>query len=771
METNKKEFENLGSTVRMWVKNWRLFALSAFVCVCLGVLYILASHTIFRVEASVVISEGDKSGMSAMMGDLSEVFGSGGIVDDEVYKISAHSVYVQVAKDLNLSVVYNKQRKLRSDRMFGDSPLKLTPASAEMADTISTDIVFNVRVSKDGKRISVKGKAKRSTVCDIEATQFPVDIHTIYGDFILSKTSDYTPGRKLKMQISFSSYDAAAENIAEEVKIFIASKKANVIMLNTKTSCVPYSIALLNKIIEVYNNKGIYERNREGKQTLEFINSRLAYIEKDLEESEALVEQFKNQRNLTDVSAEAGVQMKYRVGYEQSLNEAKLEVELLDLTRDFLKNPANKNELIPITENVGVLNTSIAKYNELILNRMKIAHNAKDGNISLELLDKQIATIRESILTTIKNTRKNSMVTINEIQNQLNKAYSKLSSVPAQERQYRDLLRQKNVREQLYTLLLKNREETAMMIANATPRGIIIDEAYSLQKPVSLGKGMTLIIAFMLGLVIPAVYFLVRPIFRNKFGSRSELQSRTKTPILGEIVMVKEVEPIMVKKGAYSVISELFTNLRSNLQFLIGKKDHNVIVITSTSSGEGKSFISINLAASLSMLGKKVVLVGMDIRKPRLAEYLNIQSNRGVTDYLVDDGINVSQLVFKEDSIPFDLITAGPVPPNPAELLTSERVAMLIEELKAVYDYVIIDSAPIGAVSDTFAILKYADATLYITRANYTSFEDIDFFNETVREKELSNVAIVINGTKKKEGYGYGYGEHIKKRKGWFLGK
>lgn len=764
METNKKEFENLGNTVRLWIKNWKWFALSVFVFICLGVLYILSSHVIYRVEASVVISEGDKSGMSAMMGDLSDVFGSGGIVDDEVYKLSAHSVYVQVAKDLNLCTTYNLERKLRADRKFEDSPLQLK-AIGSIADTLSTGLDFKVSVSKNEKEIKVKGKANRSTICDVKATSFPVEISTPYGKFILDKTEFYNPAKNLKMNIGFCSYDAAAEAISQDVKVYIATKKANVIMLNTKTSCVPYSIALLDKIVEVYNLKGILERNREGRQTLDFINSRLEYIEKDLETSESEVEDFKNKRNITDLSVETGIQTNYRVGYEQVLNAGRLELELLNMTEEFLSNPKNTYDLIPTTPESGAVNEGIKKYNELILKRMEIAHNAKEGNVTLNMLDNQIASIRENILSTIKKTRENKLVAIEEAQSHLNKAYGKLSNVPSQEREYRDLLRQKNVREQLYTLLLKNREETAMMIANATPRGIIIDEAFAYQRPVSIGKGMTLVIAFILGLVFPAIFFMIRPIFRNKFENRTELQSLTKTPILGELTLTDDNNPIVVRKGSYTVINELFTNLRTNLGFLLGKKDHNVVVVTSTSSGEGKSFVSINLAASLSLLNKKVILVGMDIRKPRLAQYLNLQATKGVTDYLVDTDVVLDKLVVRDSEIPFDIICAGPVPPNPAELLSSDRVSGMIADLKKEYDYVIIDSAPIGAVSDSFSILPFADAIIYVTRANVTTFDDIRFFNETVAEKSLKNIAIVINGTKKKAGYGYGYGENIRKKK------
>lgn len=765
MESNKKEFENLGATVRMWLKNWKWFALSAFICVCLGVLYTIASAPKFKVEASVVISEDDKSGMKSMMGGLSDVFGSGGIVDDEVYKLSAHSVYVQVAKDLGLQTVYYKSRKLRNDRMYQDNPLTLK-APALMADTISTGIRFKVYVSKKGK-ISVTAKAKRNTIADIETDKFPVSIKTDYGTFTLDKNENFVPGEKVKMVINFQSYNAAAENIAESVKTFIASKKANVIQMTTKTSCVPYSLDLLNKIISVYNQRGIIERNREGKQTLEFINSRLDYIEKDLVQSEMSVEDFKKQLNITDIGAETGIQLNKRVSSEQMLNAAKLEVELLDMTSQFLSNPANNNELIPATSTTEVVNQGIKEYNELILKRMNMAQNAKEGNISLAMLDKQISSIRQNILTSIRKTRENRVVYIAEIESQLNKAYSKLGKVPQQERELREIMRQKAVRENLYTLLLKNREETAMMIANSTPRGIIIDEAFAGTKPVSLGKGLTLIVFFILGLIIPAVYFMVKPIFRNRFENKKELQEKTSLPVLGEIALDNSKQQIVVAKGSTSVTNELFTNLRTNLSFMLGKKDHQVVLVTSTKPGEGKSFVSINLAVSLSLLGKKVVLVGLDIRKPRLAEYINISSGRGVTDYVVDESVNLENIIVRSNELPVDLIVSGPVPPNPAELLSSNRIQEMISRLREEYDYVVIDSAPIGAVSDTLSLVQYANLIVYVTRANYTTFDDISYLNEVIKEKGIKNIGIVINGTKKREGYGYGYGEHIKKKKWW----
>lgn len=317
--------------------------------------------------------------------------------------------------------------------------------------------------------------------------------------------------------------------------------------------------------------------------------------------------------------------------------------------------------------------------------------------------------------------------------------------------------RQQTVKEQLFLYLLQQREQTAISIANSMPRGTIIDDAYSLLKPVSMSRPKMLIFAFVLGLLLPIGFITLKNKLRNKFATKSEVEAMTDVPVLGEVCLSHRKESVVVRDS--SSIAELFRLIRTNLGFVMGDAN-KVVLVTSTKSGEGKSFVSVNLAASFALLGKKVLLVGMDIRKPQLANYLGISHQPGLTQYLSSDQYKISDIIQKSvDVETLDVVVAGPVPPNPAELLAEKKVDAFFASMREIYDYIIIDSAPVGMVSDTFVLDRVADATVYVCRADYTTLQDIDFVSNLYEEKRLKKLSLIVNGTSAKKGYGYGYGK------------
>lgn len=302
-----------------------------------------------------------------------------------------------------------------------------------------------------------------------------------------------------------------------------------------------------------------------------------------------------------------------------------------------------------------------------------------------------------------------------------------------------------------------------MLLANAVPKGQVVDEPYTLKKPIGMGKMSIMIIALLFGLMLPPVYLYLLKLLRGKIESRKEIEQRTSAPILGEMCIDNSGNSLVVSPSDTSSTSELFRLMRANMLFIFNDVNDKVVLLTSSKSGEGKTFISINLAASLALLGKKVLLVGMDIRLPRLAEYLNISSRYGLTQYLSSSDISLDSVIVKspEKDLPtLDIILAGPVPPNPAELLASTRVDDLFARLRQMYDYIVVDSAPVGMVSDTFTLNRISDATIYVTRVNVTSTSDVDFIEEIHEEKRLKKLSVVVNGVKSKKTYGYHSSKH-----------
>lgn len=306
--------------------------------------------------------------------------------------------------------------------------------------------------------------------------------------------------------------------------------------------------------------------------------------------------------------------------------------------------------------------------------------------------------------------------------------------------------------------LLRRQEENAMMLANATPKGIVVDEAYVLAKPIGMSKKLILLIFLFIGICLPPVFLYILKLLRNRPETRDEIERRVNVPILGEMCIDNSGRSMVVTPTDTSSTTELFRLMRANLLFFLSDPKDKVVLLTSSKSGEGKSFISINLAATLALLGKKVLLVGMDVRAPKLASYLGIQARNGLTNYLSSSNVNIDDIIVNKPfaEIPsIDVIVAGPVPPNPAELLTTDRVDALFDELRGRYDYIVVDSAPVGLVSDTFTLDRIADATIYVTRLNYTTNSDVDSIEEIYYNKRLKKMSIVVNGVKSRKTYGY----------------
>ena len=740
---------------------WWLFLLSVIGCCAIAFLYSMVKLPQYSIQANVLVAEEETDGTSMSRILSGSLFGSSSSVDDEQIIMSSHTVMLQTVKDLGLNKSYVLKKGLFDKSMpFKDAPVDVSYAPA-INDTLKNSILFKIWVDeKDNVKIEAESKKKK--IAEVENQRFPVTLKTIYGDFEFDKTEYFEPGESFKESLYLSSYAAAAESLVLSVDIDIPNKKANFIKLSMKDANISRSIAILNKIVENYNKKGVEDKQLKGYKTSEFIDNRIALLAQELEMSEKDIEVYKKSNNITDVRAEATYLMGRKGKLETELLTAETENEVLRLTRDFVANPSNKYALIPlsgmdINGQQSAVTSAINKYNDLVLSRMKIENNAKSNNASLKVLNDQIDAMRANIISSLEKAIANSDVALRDLREQTRQSMSKLGEIPTQEREYYNMKRQQTVKEQLFLYLLQQREQTAISIANSMPRGTVIDEAYSLLTPVSMTRKKMLMCAFVLGLLLPIGYITVKNKLRNKFATKSEVEALTDVPVLGEVCLSHRKESVVVRDS--SSIAELFRLIRTNLGFVMGSAN-KVVLVTSTKSGEGKSFVSVNLAASFALLGKKVLLVGMDIRKPQLANYLGISHQPGLTQYLSSEQYKISDIIQKSVEVEsLDVVVAGPVPPNPAELLAEGKVDAFFASMREIYDYIIIDSAPVGMVSDTFVLGRVADATVYVCRANYTTLQDIDFVSNLYDEKRLKKLSLIVNGTSAKKGYGYGYGK------------
>ncbi|MCM1068112.1 MAG: polysaccharide biosynthesis tyrosine autokinase [Muribaculaceae bacterium] len=753
---NNSDFIDVAGLLRQYTSRWYLFVISVIVCAGLAFLYTRVRQQDYAVRANLLIESEKESPLTGGMGDIASLFGSSARVDDEIYIISSHSLYYGVVKDLGINIKqYVKTSFFRRELAYPENPLIVTP-QAGMMDTLQRSITFKIRVNDKG-RVNVSAKMKKKTVLKEKDLTLPCTVTTPIGSFTFAKSEYYPADEELNVNVSVSGYDGAAEDLSEDVLAEIASKRSNVIELSINTPNDTYGKDILNQIIANYNARGILEQRQQNELTASFIDGRLQLLTRELSDVESRLQDYKQSKGIIGVGTEAKYQIEKKGRVETELLAAETQAEIIKLTSEFLNDPKNAYSLVPATLDNEGLQRAIEAHNKLVLDRIAMTGSARPDNVALKLLSEQIDASRRNIGTSVARAYETAMVAVNDLRREMRSAEGNLAQIPAQEREYLDLSRQQSVKQSLLIFLLQRSEETAMLIANAYPKGSIVDRAYTLSEPLGLKNKIIYLLGIFFGLLIPPVWLYLRKLIHNRFETRSDVEHMTDVPILGEMCIDSTGRSLVVSAEDTSATAELFRLMRSNLLFVLNDPRDKVVLMTSTSSGEGKSFISINLAASLALLGKKVVLVGMDIRNPRLAEYLDIAPRFGLTQYLSSSNITLPQITTALPSVPgLDVICAGPVPPNPAELLLSTKVDDLFTQLRADYDYVIVDTAPIGLVSDTFTLDRIADAAIYVCRANYTSMSDLELINDIYEQHRLKKVSLVINGTASKKTYGYG---------------
>ena len=526
----------------------------------------------------------------------------------------------------------------------------------------------------------------------------------------------------------------------------------------------------INQLLEMYNRNTNNDKNEIAQKTAEFIDERISIISKELGSTEADLETFKRDAGITDLTSEAQIALAGNAEYEKKSVENRTQISLVNDLRKYLR--GNEYEVLP--SNVGLQDAAligaIERYNEMLVERKRLLRTSTENNPAIVNLDTSIRAMKANVQATLEGTLQGLMITKSNLDREASRYSRRISNAPGQERAYVSIARQQEIKAGLYLMLLQKREENAIALAATANNAKIIDEAIADDTPVSPKRSMIYLIALVLGVGIPVGIIYLIELTKFKIEGRADVEKLTSVPIIGDIPLTDEKNDkngsIAVFENKNNLMSETFRNIRTNLQFMLDN-DQKVILVTSTVSGEGKSFVSANLAISLSLLGKKVVIVGLDIRKPGLNKVFHLSNKeKGITQYLSNPETDLMELVQ-----PFDInknlfiLPGGAVPPNPTELLARNGLDKAIEILKQNFDYVIMDTAPIGMVTDTLLVGRVADLSVYVCRADYTHKAEYTLINELAIEKKLSKLCTVINGVdlkKRKYGYYYGYGKYGK---------
>ena len=561
-----------------------------------------------------------------------------------------------------------------------------------------------------------------------------------------------------------------ARDYCKSLSIAPTSKTTSVAVISLKNSSLQRGQDFINQLLEMYNRNTNNDKNEIAQKTAEFIDERIGIISKELGSTEANLESFKRDAGITDLTSEAQIALAGNAEYEKKSVENRTQISLVNDLRKYLR--GNEYEVLP--SNIGLQDAAligaIERYNEMLIERKRLLRTSTENNPTIVNLDTSIRAMKANVQATLEGTLQGLMITKESLDREASRYSRRISNAPGQERAYVSIARQQEIKAGLYLMLLQKREENAIALAATANNAKIIDEAIADDIPVSPKRPMIYLIALILGIGIPVGIIYLIDLTKFKIEGRADVEKLTSVPVVGDIPLTDEKNDkngsIAVFENKNNLMSETFRNIRTNLQFMLDN-DQKVILVTSTVSGEGKSFVSSNLAISLSLLGKKVVIVGLDIRKPGLNKVFQLSNKeRGITQYLSNPETDLMELVQPSDvNKNLFILPGGTVPPNPTELLARNGLDKAIETLKKNFDYVILDTAPIGMVTDTLLIGRIADLSVYVCRADYTHKAEYTLINELSFEKKLPNLCTVINGVdlkKRKYGYYYGYGKYGK---------
>lgn len=765
------------------VLNWKWFMLSLVICLGAAAIYLRYTTPIYQASAKLLIKDNDNQrnrGMNMMNSTALGMISNTNGLDNEMEILTSHSIAQQTVRDLKLYVNYYQVGKVTDRLLYKTQPISVD-LDATHLEKLNAPI--SLLIEKEGNGYHVSGtyyvpvnenEADGPFDIDKTITQFPATIGTRAGIISLYANTLTPMANSVKMRVNIESPRYAAYKYIASLAVAQTSKSTTIARLTLNDESPQRAVDYLQQLAVSYNRQANEDKNEVAMRTEEFINGRLEKINAELGNTEGQLESYKRRNNMVELKINAGQATGNADTYTQKLAEANTQVALLDEMVSYVNNPANKYQ--PLPSNVGLSDASatslINNYNTLVQRRNLLLQSASETSPSVQPLTAQLDDLQSSIQRALRQSRRNMDIQRNAVAQQLNMYQGQVGQTPEQERMLTQIGRQQEVKSGLYLMLLQKREENSISLAATADKGKLIDSP-AMDGQISPKRPMIMLIALAVGIMLPAVVLFLLKFFRYKIEGHDDVVRLTDLPILGDVAVASETAKtkadIVIHENKNNMMEEIFRSMRTNLQFLL-KENEKVAMFTSTNSGEGKTFVASNLAVSFALLGKKVLLVGLDIRKPRLAELFEINDKaHGITNLLVKDNPDwdtiQSQIIPSGVNNNLELLMAGPIPPNPAELVARQSLRDIFAELRKHYDYILVDTAPVGLVTDTLQVGDVSDATVYVCRADYTPKESFELINGLSASNKLPKMSIVLNGidmSKKKHGYYYGYGKYGK---------
>lgn len=767
---------NIREELDKYLFYWRWFIVSVIIALVLGFVYLRYSTPIYSATTKILVKDEKKGGLASEFSELSEIGLLGKAksnVDNEIEILKSRTLIEKTVKELRLNYIYIREGIVKTGEVYKDSDVIIDFTSSLSYDKVKT------------KKIKIEG------VSSSKFNLFASDDKKI-GTYNYNQTISLSDGKltvvknpRVNSKTNFSEFSIVCivypvqkitPKYTNELGVSLVGKNTSVLELTYKDAVPKRAEDFLNALVAIYNNEAIADKSLISEKTSNFIAKRLQLITDELTVVEKDVESFKKSNNLTDIPSEAEMYLENSSMYEKSIIDTQIQQNVVASIINFFKK-SDTSDLIPANLITGEseANNLIEQYNRLVLERNKVSKGATDLNPIVANLDQQIRSLKVNVSQSLQRLQSNLEIKRRNLNNQDNLISGKKKEVPRLERQFRVIDRQQKVKEELYLYLLQKREETALTLAATENNAKVIDAAKASDLPVSPKKTMILFLSMIIGLLIPFAIIYLNDLLNTKIKTRLELDKRLQIPFLGDIPRSESHEEMM-NTNSRSSSAEAIRIVRTNLEFMLSKVASGrakTVFVTSTIPGEGKTFVSVNVAGTIALSGKKVLLVGLDVRNPKLAEYLPINP-KGVTNYLSGKENSLKELITPLKNYKnFDVLSSGIIPPNPVELLMDDRITKMFDELKSLYDYIIVDTAPVSLVTDTILVANNADAFIYVVRANYLDRRMLRVPEMFYNEKKLPNMSMVLNDTKLTNkgygyGYGYGYGNEQETKKPWY---
>lgn len=752
-----------------FLSNWRVFVISIVVCLAVACIYIYYAMPTYRVTASVMVRDEKRGGdfitELSVFEDINALAKSA--TDNEVEILRSKSLARRAVQELGLYKSYEGKLGLRTFDLYGKSPVILRD-SLFLLQELTQPYIFELDLS-DPEEMDLLLFCGEEQLIDTTFSSFPLVVHTPLGPLELDKDMECQLSECKKMIVKLQSPMSVARSYSQNLTVMPFSKTTSVINLKFVTTNKVRGIKFLDGLISIYNKMAIDEKNESGLKTAIFIEERIKMLQDELGVTEKDLEEYKRKEGLTDVFSNADLSLAKSAEYEQKRVDNETQLKLVLFLKEYLNNEQNRGMVIP--SNVGLTDRGLVEqinlYNKMLLERNRLMQTTSEHNPVVVQLTSQINGLYDNVLTLVDNVESGLKISQADLKQQLDKYRGKIYNVPTQQRLFEEIERQRHIQQQLFLMLLEKREENALAMAATVNKAKVVDESMADALPIAPKKSIILFFAFVIAVAVSVVYVLLKRYFSIyiKNSNAIEKENLTSLPLLVEVPYFSE--EYIPESNLDSLRKEVFRMLRTNIQFLLKDKEQKVILFSSYSSGEGKTFITANTAISFASLGKKVVTIGADIRNPHLKDFFCNEVKVGLSNFLAHSDVRCDDVIIQTEYENLCVIPSGPIPPNPTELLSSGRLDDLISYLRSNFDYILIDSAPLSLVSDTLVLARVADISAIVFRANYSNKHWFKSINALVEEGRLPKTSLVLNGLYEEKflqriyaTYGYGYGKY-----------